>query len=188
MPNQAVHRAGSALLFVKDASSSDSWLEASGKGVGRMRTSKSCLTMGFIALIGTALLMAAPACTSSRGYTFTIAPPTSTAIATTAPAIQPTTQPPFSQAPKPKLSSIAVTPGFPSLQVGLALQFFATGTYSDGSTSDVSDLVTWASSSTDVATNTPGGLVTGVAPGSTNIQASFNGLNSPPVTLTVVSQ
>ena len=43
------------------------------------------------------------------------------------------------------LSSIALTPASPSVAKGLTEQFTATGTYSDGTTSDLTSQVTWAS-------------------------------------------
>ena len=88
----------------------------------------------------------------------------------------------------PTLNSIAVTPN-PStnLAVGLTEQFTATGTYSDGSTKVITSKVIWASSDTTKATITSsGGLVTGVAAGTTNITAALNGITSPAVTLTVI--
>jgi hypothetical protein len=62
------------------------------------------------------------------------------------------------------LVSLAVTPVDPTLPAGLSLQLTATGTFSDASMMNVTDQVTWASSSTDVAqvSNAAGshGLVT----------------------------
>jgi uncharacterized protein YjdB len=63
----------------------------------------------------------------------------------------------------PILVSIAVTPETDSVTVGNSVQFTATGTYSDGSTADLSSVVTWQSSDTDYATTSSGGLATGVA-------------------------
>lgn len=59
-----------------------------------------------------------------------------------------TSQPP----PPPSLVSIAVTPPNPNVNVGQFQLFTATGTYSDGTTKDITSGVTWASSSTAVAT------------------------------------
>ena len=50
------------------------------------------------------------------------------------------------------LQSIAVTPANPSVADGLTEQFTATGTFSDGSTQDLTTQVTWASATTSVAT------------------------------------
>src|SRR6202007_1766168 len=46
------------------------------------------------------------------------------------------------------LQSIAVTPASPSIVNGTTQQFTATGTYSDGSKSDLTSQVTWNSATT----------------------------------------
>ena len=67
------------------------------------------------------------------------------------------------------LVSITVSPATASVAAGDTQQFTATGTYSDLSTADLTDSVTWSSSVTATATvsNTSGsqGLATGVATG-----------------------
>jgi len=86
------------------------------------------------------------------------------------------------------LSSIAVAPASPaSLVVGSTLQFIATGTYSDGSTMDISSQVTWASNTIGTATISSTGLATGVAAGTANITAILDGITNPPVSLAVVA-
>jgi hypothetical protein len=86
------------------------------------------------------------------------------------------------------LTSIAVTPGNPyNLSVGSTQQFTATGTYSDGSTEDITSAVTWNSSDTGVAIISPNGLATGVADGSTDITASLSAYTSDIISLTVIS-
>ena len=61
------------------------------------------------------------------------------------------------------LSSIAVVPNSPAnIKVGLTQQFTATGTYSDGSMSDITTQVVWTSSNTSTATISATGLVTGL--------------------------
>jgi len=86
------------------------------------------------------------------------------------------------------LSSIAVTPANSSVAIGGTQQFTATGTYSDGSNSNLTASVTWSSSKTGVATisNTSGsqGLVTGVAGGTTTISATMDSIKGS-TTLTV---
>ncbi len=76
------------------------------------------------------------------------------------------------------LKSIAVTPAQSSVVVGSTQQFTATGTYSDGSTNNVTASAAWSSSNTTVATisNTSGsqGLASGVAAGAATITASVN--------------
>ena len=76
------------------------------------------------------------------------------------------------------LVSISLSPGSALLSVGSTVQLTATGTYSDGSTKNLTSTATWATSSSTVATVT-GGLVTGVASGSSSITASYTGITSP---------
>ena len=58
----------------------------------------------------------------------------------------------FQAGPPPTLTSIAVTPANPSILIGASQQFTATGTYSDGSTQNLTSQATWTSSNTGVAT------------------------------------
>jgi trimeric autotransporter adhesin len=88
----------------------------------------------------------------------------------------------------PVLTSIAVTPNPPpSLTQRNTQQFKAVGTYSDGSTSDITSQVTWTSDNTAAATINNSGLATGVAAGIANITATLNGITSPVQALVVVS-
>jgi trimeric autotransporter adhesin len=84
------------------------------------------------------------------------------------------------------LNSIAVTPTNPTLNKGTTQQFTATGTFSDNSTQDLTTEVTWASSTTSVATVSSGGLATGVGVGATTISATKGGITGSTV-VTVVS-
>lgn len=74
------------------------------------------------------------------------------------------------------LVSVAVTPTNPTIALGLTQQFQATGTYTDNTTNDLTDAVTWTSSATGVATvsNAPGtrGRATAVGTGATSITAT----------------
>ena len=54
--------------------------------------------------------------------------------------------------PPPTLTSLAVTPANMSVSAGTKQQMKATGTFSDGSTSDLTASVTWTSSDTSLAT------------------------------------
>jgi uncharacterized protein YjdB len=74
------------------------------------------------------------------------------------------------------LASIAVSPAAPSLPVNTSLQYTATGTYKDGSSRDLTALVSWASSFTSIATINAAGVATGKAAGSTTISASLGGI------------
>lgn len=86
------------------------------------------------------------------------------------------------------LQSIDVTPADVSIQQGATKQYAATGTYSDGSSADLTTEVTWGSSSAVASvSNTPGseGLTTASnTAGSTTISAA-DGTVSGSTTLTV---
>jgi uncharacterized protein YjdB len=84
--------------------------------------------------------------------------------------------------------SIAVTPGNPTVPVNTTQQLAATGTNSDASTCDITDLVTWGSSTIANATVSAGGLVKGVAAGSATITAALGSVTgSTSVTVTAPS-
>jgi hypothetical protein len=88
------------------------------------------------------------------------------------------------------LVSIRISPGSPSIDVGVNQQFTAHGVFSDGATRDITSEVTWISSNTRVAIigNAAGtkGLALSQAAGSTMISAVLNGISSDPVALTVI--
>jgi trimeric autotransporter adhesin len=89
----------------------------------------------------------------------------------------------------PVLVSIAVTPSNSSIAGGTTQQFTATGTYSDGSTQNLTSSVAWTSTNTAVATISTGGLATGVATGSTTIQATSGSITgSTGLTVTSVGR
>jgi len=71
-----------------------------------------------------------------------------------------------------ELTTIAVTPVNPTLTEGQTVQFTATGTYSDNSTSNISSIVAWGTSDGAVATVNSTGLATGVGLGSVTISAT----------------
>ncbi len=84
------------------------------------------------------------------------------------------------------LVSIAVTAPSLSIAKGTTAQFTATGTFSDNSTQNLTNSVTWSSQSINVAMITAGGLAMGLAPGTTKIQAT-SGNVSGSATLTVTA-
>ena len=85
------------------------------------------------------------------------------------------------------LDSISVSPSNPSINQSQTQQFTATGTYSDGSTKDITASVTWASSNVAVAAiGVNSGFATGVAAGSSQITATLGSVVSPVDTLTVI--
>ncbi len=77
------------------------------------------------------------------------------------------------------LQSIALTPAvLPFLQAGQTLQLTATGTFSDGSTQNVSVTTTWTSGSAATATVSASGLVTAVAPGTAIVTATSGAITA----------
>lgn len=74
-----------------------------------------------------------------------------------------------------QLASIAVSPANPSVAAGLTQQLTAQGTYTDGSTQDLSQQVTWSSQDPAIATvDAASGMATGVATGATTLVATSN--------------
>ncbi len=90
----------------------------------------------------------------------------------------------------PSLASIGISPVNPTLVLGSSLQFAATGTYTDGSTQDVTSTAVWSSSNTGVATigSSAGsfGFANSVGLGGSTITAT-SGAISGSTTLTVVA-
>ncbi|MDH4122143.1 MAG: Ig-like domain-containing protein [Deltaproteobacteria bacterium] len=84
------------------------------------------------------------------------------------------------------LSTMTVTPANGAIPTGLTQQFTATGTYTDGSTANLTGSVTWSSSLVGVATIAAGGLATGVGGGTTVITA-VSGAVSGTTNLTVAA-
>jgi hypothetical protein len=87
------------------------------------------------------------------------------------------------------LISIQLSPVNSILYLGVSQLYTAIGVYSDGSSQDISDLVTWASSAQNIAAidTSAGanyGLATGVAAGTTQVSATL-GAMSAETTLTV---
>jgi hypothetical protein len=80
--------------------------------------------------------------------------------------------------PTPALESITVTPALTSLAVGATQQFQAMGSYSDGSSKNISSNVTWSSSASGIATISTSGLLTGVKGGAVTITAALNSISS----------
>jgi 6-phosphogluconolactonase (cycloisomerase 2 family) len=85
------------------------------------------------------------------------------------------------------LVSIAITPAHPTIAPGKTVQFTATGTYSNATTTDLTTTVAWSSTNSAVAVIGGGtGLAsaTGTA-GMTMIQAAYTGVTITPATLNV---
>ena len=81
----------------------------------------------------------------------------------------------------PVLTSIGITPRNQVIVKGTTQQFVATGTFSDGTTQDITAVATWSSSDVTKATvsNADGskGLATGAGIGSTTITATSRGIS-----------
>jgi len=85
------------------------------------------------------------------------------------------------------LQSISVTPNPASVPAGLTLPFSASGTYSDGSKSDLTASVGWSSSDPTIATVTNAGVVTGVKAGGPISITAMLGAISGSANLTVTA-
>ncbi len=96
--------------------------------------------------------------------------------------------------PAVTLSFITVSPQFAVIAPGKTIQFAATGNFSDGSSQDITSVVSWQSSNLSFAgiSNSPGtqGLATGGLPGTVTISAvaSYGGSNPPTGAATLVVQ
>ena len=84
----------------------------------------------------------------------------------------------------PSLTSVQVTPYSPTLSMGQTQQFSATGTFSDGSTQNISSSVVWGSTNSAVAGVSSSGLATASAHGTTSITATSGSVSgSSPLTV-----
>jgi len=85
------------------------------------------------------------------------------------------------------ITSISVAPNNTTIAPGTNQRFTATGTFSDGSTQNITGVSNWASNNSSVATvgNSGGGskgLATGISQGTANISASFTTPGGPSAT------
>jgi hypothetical protein len=85
------------------------------------------------------------------------------------------------------LQSIAIAATNSSIAKGTADQFGATGTFSDGTTQNLTNSVVWISSNAAAITITTSGLASGTGTGSSNVTASQNGITSNTIVLTVTA-
>ena len=86
--------------------------------------------------------------------------------------------------------SIAISPVSPAdVKQGFTQNFYATAMYASGATTDITSQVTWSSSNPSIAefTQPSGGLLTGMTVGTVTITASFDGITSNSVSITVVA-
>ncbi|EKR27720.1 bacterial Ig-like domain, group 2 [Leptospira interrogans serovar Bataviae str. L1111] len=88
-----------------------------------------------------------------------------------------------------KLKSITISPSSSSIAKGLTQQFKAIGTFIDGSEQEITNLVTWYSSKSDVApinnAANAKGLATALSIGSSNISAIYNSISSNKINFNV---
>ncbi|MGA3090653.1 MAG: Ig-like domain-containing protein [Terriglobales bacterium] len=82
------------------------------------------------------------------------------------------------------LTSIAVNPTAPTIDLGQSQQFTATGTFSDQSTEDLTQQVIWISSNPAVAIINNDGAIAATGTGTATIEAAFGTINNT-ATLTV---
>ena len=83
------------------------------------------------------------------------------------------------------LTSITITPSNPSIANGTSVQLTATGTFSDGTTQDLTGSASWTTAPAGLATVHPNGLVTGTGVGSVSVTATQGAVSgSGTVTIT----
>lgn len=76
------------------------------------------------------------------------------------------------------LTALAITPDAGHGAAGTATQLTATGTFSDGSKSNISSQVTWTSSSTAIASVNSQGMLNAFVPGNITLSASLSGMSA----------
>jgi uncharacterized protein YjdB len=76
------------------------------------------------------------------------------------------------------LTSIAISPATANVNVGSTQQFTATGTFADGTTSDMTLAVRWTTSDFTVGTISSSGTATGVKTGSVTITATYGTISA----------
>jgi hypothetical protein len=74
------------------------------------------------------------------------------------------------------IQSINVTPANPTVALGSSQQFAASGSFSDGSTQDITNVVKWTSSTPTVAVVNQTGVAASATHGTTNINAALSGI------------
>lgn len=79
------------------------------------------------------------------------------------------------------LTSITISPGNPQIGAGGTQQFVATGNFSDGTTQNITNQVTWTSSNVNVAVINAVGLATSAGTGTTTVKAALNGVTDTTV-------
>ncbi|MGL4668673.1 MAG: Ig-like domain-containing protein, partial [Saezia sp.] len=85
------------------------------------------------------------------------------------------------------ITAIQVTPATVNVAKGQTAQLTATATYSDSTSSDVTDSVAWTVDTAATATVSPAGLLSGVEVGSTTVTATKDGITSNTGNVTVTA-
>ena len=80
-----------------------------------------------------------------------------------------------------QLQAIQLSPNSPAIAAGKSQQFTATGHYSDGTSKDLTNSATWRVLNSGVAAISPSGLVSAIAPGSSQVQATFQNVSGTTV-------
>jgi|GEM_PF-1567730 hypothetical protein len=160
--------------------------------IKQLKSLGHCLVIGLIII----LTMVLSACGSSKSPSTTTETQASSSntIITTTTTTTTTKSSPSSKTTTTKVTatlvSIAITPNpAPNLKLGpTTITFIATGTYSDGSTADISSSVKWTSSDPTIAefTQPSGGQLTGIKVGSITITVTLSGITSQPLNVTVI--
>jgi hypothetical protein len=164
-----------------------------GQGTMKIKTirlSGFCLVIGLITL----LILAMSACSSGSSTTNVV---TSSSNSSTTTEINGTTTKTTTTSSKTTttgkvtatLTSIAISPTSPpNLKLGFTQNFTATGTYSDGSTADLSPIVKWNSSDPSIAafTQPEGGLLTAMTTGTVSVTATYQGITTNSVSITII--
>jgi trimeric autotransporter adhesin len=104
----------------------------------------------------------------------TAASPGSTTVTATADGTQGSTDITVT-APTPTLTGLTVSPTPVVLPAGGTRQLTATGSYSDGTTRDLTGTATWTTTDVKVATIDATGLLTATSPGTTTVTATADG-------------
>ena len=86
----------------------------------------------------------------------------------------------------PELDYITISPTNPTVPEDFFQQFTATAHYTDSSTADVTDLTSWSSSNTSVATIDASGMAQTYTAGTTTITAVYNGKSRTTVLTAII--
>jgi trimeric autotransporter adhesin len=79
------------------------------------------------------------------------------------------------------IQSIAVTPSAPTIALGSTQAFDAVGTFSDGSSHEITSVSQWTSSAPGVAIVNQSGVATSASQGQTNVTVTFRGVSNTAV-------